>query len=523
MVMKPARVLFLILQICFMFSHYFSIDVRGSNSPQQQDNHEEKLCKGIATVSLVTFFRHFDYSRLPRWIEFSIMIPMWVLGVVLILLGSLGNNLGNNLVSLFFQRQQDEGKNSTTTGNETESKDDAPKDGSEIKDGSESKDVHPHNVEAKKKIISLWSVGVTIFVLGNLLTFASFGFAAQSLLASLESVQFVSNVFFVKYVHKEVVTWRMIISTASIVVGNTLVVLFSDHAAVLYSSEQLLTLYRTNTAYQAYLVVAFVMWALAHYTYTTYYKSRMLNKKFLWQHQFLEPFSFALSSAIMGTQAVLQSKCMSILIQDSARGDNEFKKPTIYVVLVAWLCFVAYWLNRLNKGLELFPPLFIIPVLQVFFVFFAIVCGGIYFEEFNTFSSVQWIGFVIGVMMILGGVFGLAPVDGDMLKCGDEEDEDQAAHRMSAALELVSEGSQRLSRRMSERVSEISERVSISFSSSDRVSLNFGDVYQTGRESVSFQEVEVAKANRPISTTPGPVFTVSSTTGPALSNPLHRV
>ena len=49
--------------------------------------------------------------------------------------------------------------------------------------------------------------------------------------------------------------------------------------------------------------------------------------------------------------------------------------------------------------------------MQVFFVFFAIMCGGIYFEEFNSVSPAQYAGFVVGVVMILGGVYGLAPKD----------------------------------------------------------------------------------------------------------------
>ena len=57
---------------------------------------------------------------------------------------------------------------------------------------------------------------------------------------------------------------------------------------------------------------------------------------------------FAISAAIMGTQAVLNSKCMSMLIQVSVTTDNnEFLKPTIYVILVTWIMFVAYWLRRL--------------------------------------------------------------------------------------------------------------------------------------------------------------------------------
>ena len=101
-----------------------------------------------------------------------------------------------------------------------------------------------------------------------------------------------------------------------------------------------------------------------------------------------------------------------MLIQVSARGIvNEFTRPHIWWILVTWLLLVTYWVKRIDTGLALFPPLFIIPVMQVFFVFFAIVCGGIYFGEFLTFGPSQFAGVIIGVLMILGGVYGLAPTD----------------------------------------------------------------------------------------------------------------
>jgi hypothetical protein len=42
-------------------------------------------------------------------------------------------------------------------------------------------------------------------------------------------------------------------------------------------------------------------------------------------------------------------------------------------------------------------------------MFFAIICGGVFFEEFDSFVTVTWIGFAFGVAMILGGVYALAP------------------------------------------------------------------------------------------------------------------
>jgi len=53
--------------------------------------------------------------------------------------------------------------------------------------------------------------------------------------------------------------------------------------------------------------------------------------------------------------------------------------------------------------------------MQVFFVFFAILCGGVYFQEFVHFTINMYVGFIIGVVMILGGVYGLAPEEMEII------------------------------------------------------------------------------------------------------------
>jgi len=100
---------------------------------------------------------------------------------------------------------------------------------------------------------SLWLIGTITFATGSIFTFAAFGFAAQSLLASLESVQFISNVIFAKTVHKQTITTRMLLATLSILAGNVLVVIFSDHEEQLLNSVQIINLFLTNTAYHGYL------------------------------------------------------------------------------------------------------------------------------------------------------------------------------------------------------------------------------------------------------------------------------
>jgi hypothetical protein len=51
-----------------------------------------------------------------------------------------------------------------------------------------------------------WRVGILVFLLGNCLNFISFGYAAQSLLAALGSIQFVSNIAFAYVVLNKMVT-----------------------------------------------------------------------------------------------------------------------------------------------------------------------------------------------------------------------------------------------------------------------------------------------------------------------------
>jgi len=328
----------------------------------------------------------------------------WVYGVLLITAGSIGNNLGNNLVSLGHKKHHEK-ELSKCYGDMS------------ITDVSENHSLKPPE---KDSCWSITNIGRIVFVVGALFTFASFAFGAQSLIAAMESIQFVSNVFFVYYVHNETVTRRMVLATASIVGGNILVVIFSDHKPQQFTSTDMIELYKTNNVYHGYLAFAFVLWVATTLIYRHYDHARNKLRILLWKHSFVEPLCYAISSAIVGTQAVLNSKCLALLIDATTSGQkNEFIYWYLYFILGTWIAMVSFWLARLDGGLALFPPMFIIPVMQVFFVFFAILCGGIYFEEFNGFSVPQFCGFIIGVLMILVGVYGLAPEEMELHVPGD--------------------------------------------------------------------------------------------------------
>ena len=75
-------------------------------------------------------------------------------------------------------------------------------------------------------------------------------------------------------------------------------------------------------------------------------------------------------SATIGTQSVLQSKCLAELLRtdiviDRSSGSDLFANGLLYLVLTAFLLGMGFWLYRLNNALKLFDGLVIIPIIQV--------------------------------------------------------------------------------------------------------------------------------------------------------------
>src|SRR5690349_9267880 len=95
-------------------------------------------------------------------------IPIFIWGVILNATGSIAINLGTNLFKLAHVRHQDSTSSSPTA------------------------------IRSQK-----WRIGFAVFLIGNLCNFISFDLAAQSLLAGLGSIQFVTNVMFARLFLKE--------------------------------------------------------------------------------------------------------------------------------------------------------------------------------------------------------------------------------------------------------------------------------------------------------------------------------
>lgn len=348
-----------------------------------------------------------------------------MLGVCLGLLGSIAINTGNNLQSLGLKNRKNESKIDSKDESALSCDSCNQKPLYSIKNRIK---IHPtDSTGTDEKIIdacsespiesndrpwssATWIVGTGIFFSGSLINFVSYAFAAQSMLASLESIQFVTNLLFGKFMLGARVTKTMSIGTVLTVTGTVLAVQFSSKKTLELKTDEMKELY-SNPAYIIYLalMVAFLVSLLC---VNHIYEKRALSGTPLKYTATVIPLIYSISSAIFGTQSVVQAKVLAELlsIQSSSEyEENIFASWFTYATLIYWLLTVAVWLTRLNNALSKFNPIFIIPFLQCSFIFFAIVSGGIFFREFDALSTREWIGFWSGILVMFSGLVLLTP------------------------------------------------------------------------------------------------------------------
>ncbi|KAI4348407.1 hypothetical protein L6164_009134 [Bauhinia variegata] len=308
----------------------------------------------------------------------------WIVGAFINLIGSIAINFGTNLLKLGHnERERHSGL---------------------VNDGTSGK-------LPLKPIIyfQTWRVGIVFFFLGNCLNFISFGYAAQSLLAALGSVQFVSNIAFAYFVLNKMVTVKVLVATAFIVLGNTFLVAFGNHQSPVYTPEQLAEKY-SNIAFLLYLIVLVVIVALHH---TIYRRGELLlamsgqDLKPYWQ--MLLPFSYAVVSGAVGSCSVLFAKSLSNLLRLAMSGGYQLHSWFTYSMLLLFLSTAGFWMARLNEGLSFFDAILIVPMFQIAWTLFSICTGFIYFQEYQVFDALRTTMFALGMLCVFIGISLLAP------------------------------------------------------------------------------------------------------------------
>lgn len=249
----------------------------------------------------------------------------------------------------------------------------------------------------------LWCFGVLLFLFGNIFNFASLSMANLSLLSSIGSIQFVTNVIFSRLILSEPVTRTTLAGTFIIVGGDVIVALASPKQSDRFDAADLRDRY-TDTTYLSYVGLLVFLTAAAQYVY-------YLQKRAGAGGGTIAAISFAMASALFGTQSQLQGKCLATLLSQLPNNhdrqviaDNAGFCAGVWML---WLVATWWWIRRMTMALRRFPA-FIIPILQVFWIVVSILNGMFYFKESAYMSFSDRLGFIFGMVVVVLGVTVLA-------------------------------------------------------------------------------------------------------------------
>jgi len=260
----------------------------------------------------------------------------WVLGITLGLLGSIAINTGNNIQALGLKALQSQEKvepePAVVVRQRTSSslslsclspagkpyflrKQSLPW----LSPGPRTAPSDANNEESEFVVVKVgkktpvqsvtWVVGTIIFVSGSLLNFASYAFAAQSMLASLESIQFVTNLIFGKFMLGATVTQTMLAGTCLIVTGTVMAVQFSSKETFELGTSDIKKLYH-NPAYISYLILMGGFLVVLHILYKKLNERKKENNP-VKHSDIIVPCIYSVSSALFGTQSVVQAKVLA--------------------------------------------------------------------------------------------------------------------------------------------------------------------------------------------------------------------
>ncbi|KAL6136000.1 hypothetical protein ACLB2K_061302 [Fragaria x ananassa] len=317
----------------------------------------------------------------------------WVVGAFINLFGSIAINFGTNLLKLGHNERE---RHSMLEGDGTNGK------------------------LPLKPIIYFhtWRVGFLFFVLGNCLNFISFGYAAQSLLAALGSIQFVSNIAFAYFVLNKMVTVKVMVATAFIVLGNIFLVAFGNHQSPVFTPEQLAEKF-SNITFLLYCLILILIVALHHSIYRRGVLHAVSGHDLRSYWHMLLPFSYAIVSGAVGSFSVLFAKSLSNLLRLVMSSSYQLHSWFTYSMLLLFLSTAGFWMTRLNEGLSLFDAILIVPMFQIAWTFFSICTGFVYFQEYQVLNTLRTTMFILGMMSVFTGISLLAPDDS---KGGDIKD-----------------------------------------------------------------------------------------------------
>ena len=234
----------------------------------------------------------------------------------------------------------------------------------------------PDELKSKPHKSKLWMWGMVIFIIFSLINFAALALAPASILTPLESIQFVTNIFYNKFVNKKMISWAMQGGTWLTVLGTVFTVIFGP-VGVPCHSVRTLENYWSKPTWLVYLIISLAIAIGSYVTHIVYMRKMKLvrvqnDAPAPWAHEMVLPVSFTLYSSLAGgAQMIVQSKVFSELLAMIFQGNfTIFMGWLLYVEIVLVVTCGIIWIVKLTECLGLYNPLLILPLMVGTYILF---------------------------------------------------------------------------------------------------------------------------------------------------------
>eukprot|EP00899_Mesostigma_viride_P014628 jgi/Mesvir1/23166/Mv22639-RA.1 len=280
----------------------------------------------------------------------------------------------------------------------------------------------------KKGVGMSKKLGIFLFCLGTCLTFGSFAFAAQSLLAGVSAVQFVSNLFFSNWLLGEPFSKKNITGTAVLIGGIALLVVSAEKqnpgsldadaifAEFFFDARHFKFLMSLLSAVAVLSIIFWFRTGISPFWRKAKSEKVIKTELSLPRSQQLLgrlglPTMYVAISAMVGGQSVVSGKVLSMILKDVFihKHASELIEAKTFLVIILWILCAVVWVTNLNRALRVFYGVFIIPLTQVNWTLWTMISGGVVYREFDRMSTRNLLLFLLGAFVLFAGVSLLAP------------------------------------------------------------------------------------------------------------------
>jgi len=284
-----------------------------------------------------------------------------------------------------------------------------------------------------------WLTGFATCIVGSILNALALSYAAQSLLAPLRSLTLVANAILVTKFLGETFDLQKMVGITLVIIGSVCSVIFGPRSSSETHTVQSLKDNWLNMPFQIFFGVITGL-TLLDWMMVKVYERRNLRAtkdkhgttdtsdgeesekseespevvmEILFGGKFLMP-SYTWLAAYFGSVNMLFMKCLTTMVSGSP-SDYVLEWFFYLTVVVVIAVNVALEIFR-QKALLYFDASFVVPLFQVSLILGSSTMGGVFFEEFQTLSTLYLILLALSIGVTLLGVAVLAYDVGSVYK-----------------------------------------------------------------------------------------------------------